>query len=111
MADVEAAADLVGLAPVPQFAEQEAPFWKVGKPEPSEAQLARTQSREELKSQQKWWAKPEQFPVVHPPLPREEDPFKLRNDEQRYLGRKLSSGPKKHQRGYAPEAVGKLMGL
>lgn len=108
MADVEAAADLVGLAPVPQFAEQEAPFWKVGKPEPSEAQLARTQSREELKSQQKWWAKPEQFPVVHPPLPREEDPFKLRNDEQRYLGRKLSSGPKKHQRGYAPEAVGKL---
>ena len=32
MAEVEAAADLHGHASVPQFAEQAAPYWLVGKP-------------------------------------------------------------------------------
>ena len=105
MAEVEAAADLAGLAPVPQFAEQETPFWRVGKPGSADggANSRRAMSREQLQSDRRWFAKPEQYPVVSPAEPRLDDAFKLSQADRRYLARKLSSGPKRAQRGYPPE--------
>ena len=70
MAEVEAAADLHGHAEVPQFAEQAAPYWLVGKPGSAAADRAdgtntrRAMSSEQLKSDQRWFAKPEQYPIV-----------------------------------------------
>ena len=111
MAEVEAAADLHGHAEVPQFAEQAAPYWLVGKPGSAAADRAdgtnsrRAMSSEQLKSDQRWFAKPEQYPIVSPAEPRVDDAFKLSNAEKRFLARKLSSGPKRAQRGYPPELV------
>ena len=111
MAEVEAAADLHGHASVPQFAEQAAPYWLVGKPGSAAADRAdgtntrRAMSSEQLKSDQRWFAKPEQYPIVSPAEPRVDDAFKLSNAEKRFLTRKLSSGPKRAQRGYPPELV------
>ena len=111
MAEVEAAADLHGHAEVPQFAEQAAPYWLVGKPGSAAADRAdgtnsrRAMSSEQLKSDQRWFAKPEQYPIVSPAEPRVDDAFKLSNAERRFLTRKLSSGPKRAQRGYPPELV------
>jgi len=61
------------------------------------------QSAEMLKAHQRWWAKPDAFPSVAPPQPSREDPFKLAPDDTAYLHRKLSSGPKRSQRGYPSE--------
>ena len=111
MDEVEAAAELHGHAPVPQFAEQAAPFWHVGQPGSAAAARAdgtntrRAMSSEQLKSDQRWFAKPEQYPVVSPAEPRADDAFKLSAAEKRFLTRKLSSGPKRAQRGYPPELV------
>ena len=111
MDEVEAAAELHGHAPVPQFAEQPAPFWHVGQPGSAAAARAdgtntrRAMSSEQLKSDQRWFAKPEQYPVVSPAEPRADDAFKLSAAEKRFLTRKLSSGPKRAQRGYPPELV------
>jgi len=104
MAEVEAAADLHGHASVPQFAEQAEPFWRVGKPGSADgAHPRRAMSSEQLRSEQRWFAKPEQYPIVSPAEPRADDAFKLSKADRRFLARKLSSGPKRAQRGYPPE--------
>jgi len=48
--------------------------------------------------------KPEHYPKVAPAQPARDDPFKLASDDRSYLHRKLSSGPKKDQRGYPADA-------
>ena len=46
------------------------------------------------------------LPFVSPAEPRAEEPFKLQKaDAGKYLHKKLSSGPKKAQRGYPPEKM------
>ena len=62
-----------------------------------------SQSFEMLRARQQWWAKPDVYAAVGPPRPRAEEPFKLAIDDHDYLHRKLSSGPKKAQRGYPIE--------
>ena len=65
-----------------------------------------SQSAEMLQARQKWWAKPDVYPFVSPAEPRAEEPFKLQKaDAGKYLHKKLSSGPKKAQRGYPPEKM------
>ena len=65
-----------------------------------------SQSAEMLAARQKWWAKPDVYPFVGPAEPRAEEPFKLQKaDGGKYLHKKLSSGPKKAQRGYPPEKM------
>lgn len=101
MDDVEIAAEKVGFMPVPQFAEQETPFWRVGRPQTADAASPRgAKSREQMMSDRRWYAKPEHYPVVNPDGPRGDDDFKLAPDDKRYLQRKLANGPRKHQRGY-----------
>ena len=62
-----------------------------------------SQSAEMLHARQKWWAKPDVYPAVGPREPRQEEPFKLQAGDMRYMHRKLSSGPKRSQRGYPVE--------
>jgi len=62
-----------------------------------------SQSLEMLKARQRWWSKPDVYPSVTPAQPRTDDPFKLAATDTTYLHRKLTSGPKKAQRGYPPE--------
>lgn len=101
MDDVEIAAEKVGFMPVPQFAEQEKPFWRVGRPQTADAASPRgSKSREQMMSDRRWYAKPEHYPRVNPAEPRGDDDFKLAPDDKRYLHRKLANGPRKHQRGY-----------
>ena len=127
----------------PQFSDQPKPFWKVGKPEaaapaPSSTDVADVPgapaatsvdggvqgapgalpngniSAEILNAQRRWWIKPETYPKVAPAQPRADDPFKLKSDDVSFMHRKLSSGPKKEQRGYPPDArpiAGKLTAL
>ena len=57
-------------------------------------------SAEIRNGERKWWVKPEHYPKVAPALPSNDEPFKLSMRDRRYLERKLSSGPKKEQRGY-----------
>ena len=56
-----------------------------------------------LKARQRFWAKPDNIAAVCPELPRADDPFKLGTGETTFLNKKLTSGPKKSQRGYPPE--------
>lgn len=76
----------------PKFADQALPFWTVPGPLP-EPTLT---SQIDLRAAQQWYRKPEMF--VPGREPREADPFKAL--ERVRLEDKLSSGPKKHQRGY-----------
>lgn len=62
-----------------------------------------SQSYEMLKARQRFWAKPDNIAAVCPELPRADDPFKLGTGETTFLNKKLTSGPKKSQRGYPPE--------
>ena len=105
----EAAAAAVGVAYVPRFSEQPKPFWHVG-PQ-GEAAAARgaggSSSFEDMQATRRWYARPEVYPKVGPP--RREEPFKLTADDKVFLCRKLSSGPKKAQRGY-PREAGELCG-
>ena len=64
-----------------------------------------SQSVEMLRARQRWWSKPDVYPAVTPAVPRSEDPFKLASDDNSYLNRKLSSGPKRAQRGYPQETM------
>jgi len=57
-------------------------------------------SADMLNAERRWWVKPEHYPKVAPAAPQRDDPFKLKPDETSYLHLKLSSGPKKDQRGY-----------
>ncbi|KAL1511952.1 hypothetical protein AB1Y20_005232 [Prymnesium parvum] len=95
------------VEPVELFSAQDAPFWEFdqSKGQSGKEEAATTQSHEELKTARKWHAKPEMYPRVHPDHPRFADPFKLTTKEARYLHGKLSSGPRKSQRGYLPESL------
>ena len=62
-------------------------------------------SAEIVNTHRRFWVKPERYPKVCPELPLSADPFKITAAETRYLHGKLSSGPKKEQRGYPPEAA------
>lgn len=63
-----------------------------------------SQSVEVLRARQRWWAKPEVYPAVGLAEPRQEEPFKLAKGDSHFLARKLSSGPKRAQRGYPAES-------
>jgi len=110
-------AAVYGVDPAASFAAQDLPFWKVAQMEAAALQEANggggadeqrppktALSLEELKAVRKWYAKPEMYTKVSQQKPRYTEPFKLSADDARFLQRKLSSGPRKAQRGYPPEA-------
>ena len=49
------------------------------------------------------YAKAETYSRASPEVSQSNDPFKLSMGDTRYLHRKLSSGPRKAQRGYLPK--------
>lgn len=79
----------------PKYADQSEPFWTLGREVPMPA----INSRNELLEAQQWYRKPEVY--VPGREPREPDPFKI--GEAARLADKLSSGPRRFQRGYPAE--------
>lgn len=79
----------------PRYADQAEPFWTLGREVPQPA----ISSREGLLESQQWYRKREVYGPFH--APREPDPLKV-GDAAR-LADKLSSGPKRAQRGYPAE--------
>jgi len=107
--ELEANAALSRRPPVGLFSEQPQPFWKVaskskGRSSPADGAeaLSIAQSLEALQSDRRWYARPEVYSKVG--ACRREEPFKLSPNDKRFLGRKLTSGPKKAMRGYPREA-------
>ena len=112
----------------PTYSSQPEPFWKLDKAhEQQQKQQAGIGSNEEsggsvtsavraatlpngsvsaevLANERKWWVKPEHYPLVAPSAPINNEPFKLPSSDTQFLQRKLSSGPKREQRGYAPDS-------
>ena len=97
-----------GVDPAATFAAQAAPFWQLNRNKGHEVEVqerpAYEGSHEQMKTAHRWYARAEMYPRLHPDAPRYAEPFKLAQEDMRYLQRKLSSGPRKAQRGYPPEA-------
>jgi len=85
-----------GAVTEPRYADQADPWWTLGRDVPDPA----IKSRQDLLESYQWYRKPEVFRPGQ--SPRERDPFKPGEDT--HLGDKLSSGPKRFQRGYPVES-------
>ena len=101
IAEAESGAAAVPHIPVARFSDSPAPFWRLSTGVDDKNLGA---SHEELIGRRKWYAKPEVYSRTGAP-PRAEEPFKVSKSGARFLHKKLSSGPRKSMRGYAPQSI------